>query len=763
MPRPVWVVLPLQGEVPRLLAAVSTLMSSWPDDVEAQLLVPTPGTSAELAVLGDAVRAHAGEGLGALVSSAVEGLEPDDLVLVLDPEELTAPRRQLPAKVLQDNPVLHLARNHRALHALLAEPLVVPGPPEPLHAPPGRPGLLSVVVIATGPLAALKACLEHLRRGGPARLDVVVVNNGASLDVTTWLAGQRNVRVLRNGQPASTAAARNQGLLRCLGDQVLFLDDGTLLPRHWGQSLVLQGNQVAIGAVAHGLRGDQHAPEAVYADRRELQEQAARRRSSHRGHTEPAAAVAAPVLVRRSDLLEVGGFHEGLPDALVDHELSTRLRAHGELVFAPGVLAHVEARPTHGAWPVGEAVPLLSAALIVKDEQDALPACLASLRGVVDEVLVCDTGSTDATVEIALAMGARVIHTTWDDDFAAARNTALEATRGTWVLSIDADEQLHVTDAPALRQALARSSDDALRVPIRSRSTRDDLTGYEHQAARLLRRTAVAWVGAVHEVPTHRDSASWLETPLLPGVRLEHDGYLEEVRTGKGKSDRNLRLAEKDLARTPVGDPRRWKATYELARTLGVTADSALRVLDLTTECLTLSPPEHFRAGALVLQSGALLALGRHAQAEAAARAAGVGSVGSTLALGTVLEADGRTAEAVQVLRQWVPDGTDPAKERLLADLLARLQVARAGALLEAGALDDAAAALDGLDVDRLTAEDLLVTVAVAGGAGDRDTAAWLLSRAGPLPPALEEHAHDLARALGLALPGRVVPARTSA
>jgi glycosyltransferase involved in cell wall biosynthesis len=669
----------------------------------------------------------------------------------------------VPRPVPQDSPVLHHAQDHQALQALLPEPCAVPGPPEPLQAPMGRLGLLSVVVVATGPLAALKTCLEHLRRGGPSRLDVVVVNNGAGLDVTTWLAGQRDVRVLRNAQALSASGARNQGVLRCLGEQVLVLEDNTLLPRHWGQSLVLQDNQVAIGAVAHGLRGDQHDPKAVYSDRRELQEQAARRRSAHRATTVSATSLAPPLLVRRSELLAVGGYHEELPEPLVDHELSSRLLSRGELAVAPGVLAHVDAPPTVGGWPRGETVPLLSAALIVRDEQAALPACLASLRGIVDEVVVCDTGSTDATVEIAAAMGARVIHTSWDDDFAAARNTVLAATRGTWVLSIDADEQLDVDDPIATRQALARSSDDALRVPIRSRANREDATGYEHQAARLLRRGAVEWVGAVHEVPARLGSASWLETPLLPGIRLDHDGYLEEVRTSRGKSDRNLRLAEKDLTRTPVGDPRRWKATYELARTLGVTAESSLRVLELTTECLTLTPPEHFRAGALVLQSGALLALGRLEQAEAAARAAGVGSVSTTLALGTVLEAAGHTAEAVQVLQQWVPDGTDPAKERLLADRLARLQVAHAGALLEAGAIDEAAAALEGLKVDRLTAEDLLVTVAVAGGAGDRETATWLLNRVGPLPAALEEYAHDLARALGLASPGRVVPAGTSA
>ena len=86
--------------------------------------------------------------------------------------------------------------------------------------------------------------------------------------------------------------------------------------------------------------------------------------------------------------------------------------------------------------------PLLTASLIVKNEEKCLGACLASLRGVADEVIIVDTGSTDRTREIAESAGARVYDFTWTGDFSEARNRALDLSSGKWILYIDADERV---------------------------------------------------------------------------------------------------------------------------------------------------------------------------------------------------------------------------------------------------------------------------------------------------------------------------------
>ena len=90
--------------------------------------------------------------------------------------------------------------------------------------------------------------------------------------------------------------------------------------------------------------------------------------------------------------------------------------------------------------------------MIVKNEEDCLDRCLDSVHGLVDEIIVVDTGSTDRTVEIAQAHGARVEHFVWCDDFAAARNYSLSFAEGDWILILDADESLNPADHEAIRE-----------------------------------------------------------------------------------------------------------------------------------------------------------------------------------------------------------------------------------------------------------------------------------------------------------------------
>jgi glycosyltransferase involved in cell wall biosynthesis len=136
----------------------------------------------------------------------------------------------------------------------------------------------------------------------------------------------------------------------------------------------------------------------------------------------------------------------------------------------------------------------LAAVLIVKNEEVLLDRCLSSLVGV-DDIVVCDTGSTDKTVEIAEAHNVTVVRFEWCDDFAAARNYAKQHTDCTWVLSIDADEVLAEGGVAAARAAIAETSGQAVAVRLVAEGSGD-----EHWVPRLFRRE-VDWVGRVHELP----------------------------------------------------------------------------------------------------------------------------------------------------------------------------------------------------------------------------------------------------------------------
>lgn len=99
-------------------------------------------------------------------------------------------------------------------------------------------------------------------------------------------------------------------------------------------------------------------------------------------------------------------------------------------------------------------MPRLSVVMIVKNEAHCLRDCLASVQSTADEIVVGDTGSTDATKEIAAEFAAKVFDLEWRNDFAEARNRVLEAATGGWLLHLDADEVLDPQNAARIRRVV---------------------------------------------------------------------------------------------------------------------------------------------------------------------------------------------------------------------------------------------------------------------------------------------------------------------
>ena len=88
----------------------------------------------------------------------------------------------------------------------------------------------------------------------------------------------------------------------------------------------------------------------------------------------------------------------------------------------------------------------LSLCMIARDEEDQIGKALQSVDGLVDEIIVVDTGSTDRTMEIIKEFGGKLVESEWKDDFSQARNLALNAATGDYILFMDADEFIHPTD-----------------------------------------------------------------------------------------------------------------------------------------------------------------------------------------------------------------------------------------------------------------------------------------------------------------------------
>ncbi|MCA9538093.1 MAG: glycosyltransferase, partial [Myxococcales bacterium] len=147
--------------------------------------------------------------------------------------------------------------------------------------------------------------------------------------------------------------------------------------------------------------------------------------------------------------------------------------------------------------------PTLSVCMIAKDEEAFIGDALASVRGVADQCVVVDTGSTDRTVEICRAAGAEVAFLPWAGDFSAARNASLDHATGDWILVLDADERLTARSRTPLRAILEEYQDDSeLRVvSVRIRNlARDGRFLGDGFSGRLFRnRPELRFEGRVHE------------------------------------------------------------------------------------------------------------------------------------------------------------------------------------------------------------------------------------------------------------------------
>jgi glycosyltransferase involved in cell wall biosynthesis len=201
-------------------------------------------------------------------------------------------------------------------------------------------------------------------------------------------------------------------------------------------------------------------------------------------------------------------------------------------------------------------------AMIVRDEEADLPACLDSVRGFFDEIVIVDTGSTDHTIRLARKFGARVYRFPWCDDFSVARNYGLECVLSDYVFRMDADDRLPKGQRKRMERLLTTLGDGppkacAFRVHSKEESglesTGDEWRLWPHGPGRRFR-------GRIHERIPVEEFGCRLE---MTTVHLEHVGYASEADIQR-KLERNCRISELEIAAGPV-DP---FTLFDYARTL---------------------------------------------------------------------------------------------------------------------------------------------------------------------------------------------------
>jgi glycosyltransferase involved in cell wall biosynthesis/Flp pilus assembly protein TadD len=216
------------------------------------------------------------------------------------------------------------------------------------------------------------------------------------------------------------------------------------------------------------------------------------------------------------------------------------------------VLLNTQDKQVNGTLAAANAVPQrVSLCMIVRNEEHNLPACLESVVDLVEEIVIVDTGSTDATKVVAARFGAKVFDFPWIDNFAAARNESLRHATCPWILWLDADDRLDEENRGKIRTLLASLKDDNSAYIMKCRCLPDSSgveTVVDH--LRLFRnRPDVRWMFRVHEQILPAVKASGAERRRAD-VTIHHTGY-QDASLRNRKLQRDLRLLRLEQAEQP--------------------------------------------------------------------------------------------------------------------------------------------------------------------------------------------------------------------
>ncbi|MDO3678811.1 glycosyltransferase [Paenibacillus ehimensis] len=186
---------------------------------------------------------------------------------------------------------------------------------------------------------------------------------------------------------------------------------------------------------------------------------------------------------------------------------------------------------------------LITLCMIVKNEEAVLSRCLESVKNIVDEIVIVDTGSTDHTKTIARQYTDLIFDFSWSNDFSAAKNEAISKATAPWILVLDADEYLQHEDLD-IRSFLKELDPQK---PLGVISSIINYVGHpnsgkmvESSAARIFPRNAdIVFVRPIHEQLSYRHGElTYINGPLV----IYHTGYTQDTVQLKNKTERNLSI-----------------------------------------------------------------------------------------------------------------------------------------------------------------------------------------------------------------------------
>jgi len=464
-------------------------------------------------------------------------------------------------------------------------------------------GLTSIVIVTHNQLDYTRKCLDSLRLLTDEPYELIVVDNGSTDGSVEYLRALPGVRLIENAANRGFPAAVNQGIAVSTGNQVLLLNNDTILNTGWlGRLLRALHSDPAIGLAgpcSNCVSGAQQV-ETRYEGLADLDGFAWDWGKARDGLTvDVSRLVGFCLLIKRAVIDSIGLLDEQFGVGCYDDDDYT-LRAiqagYRAVIAADAFVHHFGARTFLGIGADYSAVmrenerrfrekssapvsgprrlvaamapggglrlacenPRLSLCMIVRDSARTLPACLESIRPWVDEMVIVDTGSVDETPRIVESFGGRLFHFPWCDDFSAARNESLRHARGDWLFWMDSDDTIPPECGRQLRGLIDREIPPnvlgfvvQVHCPGGSEDgdADSDVTAVDH--VKLIRnRPDLRFDGRIHEqvLPAIRrlgGEVAWTDLYVV------HSGSDQGRAAQEKKRERDLRLLELELAERP--------------------------------------------------------------------------------------------------------------------------------------------------------------------------------------------------------------------
>ncbi len=470
-------------------------------------------------------------------------------------------------------------------------------------------GLTSIIIVTHNQLEFTEKCLQSIWEYTDEPIELIVVDNGSNDGTVEYINSITGIKLIENKENRGFPAGANQGLRVASGENILFLNNDVIVTTGWLRRMLevlnARPNIGLCGPLSNNVSGEQQIP-VDYNSLEDIDNFSWKHAERNVGIVRNTnRLVGFCLFAKRKMLHEIGGFDErfGIGN-FEDDDLCLRAVEKGwRCVIACDSFVHHFGHQTFKSMqlPLNDIVlenqklfrekwanqrndnQKLEAAfgskknslpkynsemgfsirvpetdfefgvsltMIVKNEEHHLPDCLKSVSGVVDEIVIVDTGSTDKTIEIAKQFNAKVIEFPWVDCFATARNIALGNATRSWVLWMDADDRLPVQEIPkfkVLKEQLSQTSNSAFVMRVHC-TDRDGSSKTVVDHVRLFRNNPkLKWSYRVHEqiLPAIRKMSGEVD---FTDISIMHVGYakLENLPLKRSRDHRLLELQERE-------------------------------------------------------------------------------------------------------------------------------------------------------------------------------------------------------------------------